>query len=145
MSLQEPTRKMSKSDTDHSATIFLSDEDEAIRKKFKKAVTDSGSEITFDVENKPGVSNLLTIQSAVTGKSIDELVTSYAGKQYGHLKLETAEIAIECVRPIRDEYRKLLGDKKHLDAIFRKGAEQARQRAEKTLTRVKDALGFIAR
>lgn len=145
MSLQEPTKKMSKSDQDQSATIFLSDEDDVIRKKFKRAVTDSGTEISFDVENKPGVSNLLTIQAAVTGKSIDSLVISYAGKQYGHLKIETAEIAVECVRPIRDEFRKLLNDKSHLDAIMQKGAAAARIRAENTLTRTKEALGFIAR
>ncbi|OFZ01752.1 MAG: tryptophan--tRNA ligase, partial [Bdellovibrionales bacterium GWB1_52_6] len=89
MSLQDPTAKMSKSDPDVSSAIYLTDTDDQIRKKLKRAVTDSGTEITDD-DTKPGIRNLLAIQSSLTGKSIPELVLSYAGKQYGHLKLETA-------------------------------------------------------
>lgn len=145
MSLQDPLKKMSKSDPDPSATIFLADEDEVIRKKLKRAVTDSGSEITFLPEEKPGVSNLLTIQSAITGTPIEQLVASYQGKQYGHLKLETAEIVIECLRPIREQFKQLLNDRAHLDQLMKQGAHAAAERAEKTVNKVKEAIGFIGR
>lgn len=142
LSLQDPLKKMSKSDSDPKATIFLDDSDKDIEKKFKSAVTDSGSEITAS-DDKPGVKNLLTIQSCLTGKSIQELVTSYAGKMYGHLKVDTANIAIEKVRPIREEVTRLMTDKGELDRILKLGADNARERAVKTLDRVKEKVGFI--
>jgi tryptophanyl-tRNA synthetase len=101
MSLTEPTAKMSKSDSDPNATIFMEDSDDVITKKIKRAVTDSGTTIEYSDE-KPGVRNLLTIQAAITGKKPEDIVAAYAGKQYGHLKVETAEIVVECVRPIRE-------------------------------------------
>src|SRR5262249_33622442 len=109
MSLQDPTAKMSKSDPDANATGFVTDSDDTIRKKVKSAVTYSGSEITFE-DSKPGVKNLITIQSAITGKSADEIVASYAGKMYGHLKVDTAEIIVSAVAPIRKKVDELLAD-----------------------------------
>ncbi|MBI3542163.1 MAG: tryptophan--tRNA ligase [Deltaproteobacteria bacterium] len=147
MSLQAPTAKMSKSDPDPNATVFLSDGDKEIEKKLKRAVTDSGSEIVFapDDEEKAGVTNLISIQAAITGRKPDEIVASYAGKQYGHLKVDTAEIVVQCIKPVREKYQALLDDKGELDRILARGAEAARERAETTLAKVKDALGFVAR
>lgn len=142
MSLQDPTKKMSKSDADPHASVFLDDEDKEIEKKLKRAVTDSGTEITDD-DAKPGVKNLLTIQSVLTEKAIPELVASYAGKMYGHLKVDTAEIVVNHVRPIREEMKRLLADKGELDRVLRKGADAARARAQPTLASVYERIGFI--
>ncbi len=144
LSLQDPTQKMSKSDADPKATLFLDDTDKDIEKKVKSAVTDSGSEI-IDSDEKPGIRNLLTLQSVFTGKSIPEIVASYAGKQYGHLKVDTAAICVEAIRPIREETAKLMGDLAYLDQVLKRGAEKARQIASVTLTRVNDKMGFIPR
>jgi tryptophanyl-tRNA synthetase len=143
MSLQNPAAKMSKSDSDPNASVFLNDTDDAIRKKLKRAVTDSGAEITFDATNKPGVSNLLTIQSALTGRPIAEIVAAYAGKQYGHLKVDTAEIVVQTLKPMRDKADQLLRDMTYLDGLLKHGAERAAERAEKTLELVYDRVGFI--
>ena len=142
MSLQEPTKKMSKSDPDPKATIFLTDSDKAIVKKVKSAVTDSGTEITF-TDDKPGIKNLLQIQCALSGASADELVARYAGKMYGHLKADTAELVVSTVGPVRDEANRVLADRGELDRILRLGAEKARSRASVTLDRVCNALGFV--
>ncbi len=141
MSLQDPTAKMSKSDPDPNGSVYLNETDDQIRKKLKRAVTDSGSEITDD-ESKPGVRNLLTIQSALTGKPVSEIVASYAGKQYGHLKVDTAEIVVQSVSPIRAEADRLMAEKSFLDQILQTGAEKARIRAAKTLKRVYEHLGL---
>ena len=142
MSLQNPEIKMSKSDEDPNASVFLGDPNDVIIKKIKRAVTDSGSEITFD-DSKPGVKNLLTIQAALTGKAIPDIVASYAGKMYGHLKVETAELVAQTIGPIRDKADKLLGDRTYLNSILKKGAEKAAVRAEATVKRVYDRVGFI--
>lgn len=142
MSLQDPTAKMSKSDPDANATIFLDESDDSIRKKLKRAVTDSGTEITFE-DSKPGVQNLLSIQSALTGKSVSDLVASYAGKMYGHLKVDTAELVAQTVGPIRDKTEALMKDRTYLDSILHRGADRARERAQKTLQRVYDRMGLI--
>lgn len=142
MSLQDPTAKMSKSDPDANASVFLMDEDDAIRKKVKKAVTDSGSEIVYSDE-KPGLKNLIQIQSAILGKDPTKIAEGYQGKQYGHLKIETAEIIVECLRPIRTRAKELISDKNHLNQILRLGAENARISAETTLKKVKSSVGFI--
>lgn len=144
MSLQNPTSKMSKSDTESGGSIFLSDSDAEILKKVKRAVTDSGTEVTLD-DSKPGVKNLLTIQAAITGKPIQDIVASYAGKQYGHLKVETAEIVVEAIRPIREKTDQLLADRAYLDSILKKGAEKAREKAQRTLRDVYEKVGFIPR
>ncbi len=142
MSLSNPLVKMSKSDEDPSGTVTLDDLDEEIRKKVKRAMTDSGSEITEDPE-KPGVRNLLQIQSTILNKSIPDLVNSYVGKQYGHLKLETAEILVDTIKPIREKTRELLKDKTSLNVLLKKGADQARQRANKTLKKIQNRIGFV--
>lgn len=143
MSLQNPLSKMSKSDPDPNASIFLQDSNDVILKKLKRAVTDSGTEITDD-ESKPGIRNLLSIQSALTGRSIADLVTAYQGKMYGHLKIETAEIIIQTIGPIRDKTNAILADLGALDVILKKGAEHARERAAGTLAQVYERVGFIS-
>ena len=142
MSLQDPTSKMSKSDPDPNASVFLSDSDDVIRKKIKRAVTDSGSEITDD-DSKPGVKNLLSIQSAITGTSIAELVRQYAGKQYGHLKVDTAEIVVQAVSPLRAEAERLYAERTHLEKILARGAEKAREMAGRTLKRAYERIGLL--
>ncbi len=143
MSLQNPAAKMSKSDTDPHATVYLDDTNDQIVKKLKRAVTDSGSEITFE-DSKPGVKNLLIIQSALTGKPTQELVASYAGKMYGHLKGDTADLIVQAITPIRDEAARLIAEKSYLEGILRDGAQKARERAETTLKKVKERIGFVA-
>lgn len=142
MSLQNPKVKMSKSDPDPNSAVYLSDTDDQIRKKLKKAVTDSGSEITYD-EEKPGIKNLIDIQSAITGKTPSEIVAHYAGKQYGHLKVDSAEIVASAVGPIRTQADQFLNDRGYLDSILKRGAEIARERAQKTLSKVYDRVGFV--
>ena len=143
MSLQNPTAKMSKSDTDAQGSIFLSDGDDQIRKKFKRAVTDSGSEISYE-ENKPGIKNLIDIQAALLHKSPAEITSTYAGKQYGHLKVDTAEIVIQAIGPLRKRTEELLTqEKSYLDELIRRGAEKAQARARQTLTMVYDRVGFV--
>jgi len=135
MSLQNPLAKMSKSDPDPGSAIYLGDTDDQIVKKIKRAVTDSGSEVTYE-DSKPGVKNLINIQAAITGKTPQEIAASYAGRQYGHLKIETADIVVGAVRPVRERTRELLSDKAQLDALLKRGAEGARARAAVTLGEV---------
>ena len=142
--LQNPTAKMSKSADSDAGLISLLDDPKRSGKKIRSAVTDSDSVVAFDRENKPGVSNLLTIQSALTGRPIDDLVASYEGKQYGHLKVETAEALTEFVTPLRGKVDDLLADPGHLDAILAAGAAKAREVAAPTLRDVYDKLGFLA-
>ncbi len=142
MSLQDPTSKMSKSDPDPNASVFLSDSDDVIRKKIKRAVTDSGSEITDD-DSKPGVKNLLSIQSAITGTSIAQLVSQYAGKQYGHLKVDTAEIVVQAISPLRTEAERLYNDRTHLESLLAQGAEKACNKASQTLKRAYERIGLL--
>ncbi|MEW6055222.1 MAG: tryptophan--tRNA ligase [Bdellovibrionota bacterium] len=142
MSLTDPTAKMSKSDPDPNAVVYISDDDSTILKKLKRAVTDSGSEIAY-TDEKPGIKNLIAIQSAITGKAAEQIVEGYRGKQYGHLKVETAELVVECIKPIREKYQQLLKDKGELDRMFKRSAEQARARAQVTLRKVQEAIGFV--
>lgn len=144
MSLQEPTKKMSKSDTNPKATVFLTDDDKTIIKKLKSAVTDSGSEVTHS-DDKPGIMNLLQLQCALSGETVEQVVARYAGKQYGHLKVETAELIIAKLGPIRDEAERILSDLPELDRILQKGATKARERATQTLEAVRSAVGFAPR
>jgi tryptophanyl-tRNA synthetase len=141
MSLQDPTKKMSKSDPDPKATIFLTDSNKEIEKKLKSAVTDSGSEITYTLE-KPGIKNLIDIQASLLGEDPTSVVARYVGKMYGHLKVETAEVVVSQLGPIRIETDRLLADKAELTRILQRGAEKARARAQQTLSKVYDTLGF---
>lgn len=141
MSLQEPTKKMSKSDPNQHATIRLLDSEKEIIKKLKRAQTDSESVIRFDKETKPGVSNLLAIYSLCTGKSISELEQEYSGKGYGHLKMDTAEAVVTMLRPIQERYQELITTPE-LDEILDQGAAKAREVASKTLREVEYAMGL---
>ncbi|WP_102142208.1 tryptophan--tRNA ligase [Mycobacterium hubeiense] len=141
--LQDPVSKMSKSAATEAGLISLLDDPKASAKKIRSAVTDSEREIRFDPEAKPGVSNLLTIQSAVTGTDIDKLVEGYAGRGYGDLKKDTAEAVVEFVTPIKARVDELLADPAELEGILARGAERARDVSAKTLKRVYDRLGFL--
>lgn len=138
--LQEPTAKMSKSSP--SGCVFLLDESNAAEKKIKSAVTDSDAEVRFDEQAKPGVSNLLALQKAITGKSIDELESEYSGRGYGDLKKETAEIVLGVVEPIRTRVNELLTDPGELESLMNKGAHKAREAAAPTLDLVYQRVGF---
>ncbi|MBP1047723.1 tryptophan--tRNA ligase [Enterococcus sp. BWM-S5] len=141
MSLQTPTSKMSKSDTNAKGFISMLDEPNVIRKKIKSAVTDSTGVIEYDPENKPGISNLLSIFSSVTDRSIDELAEAYNGKGYGEFKSDLAEAVVALLEPIQERYKELLVSDE-LDEILDRGAEQARFVANKTLQRMKNAVGL---
>lgn len=141
--LAEPTAKMSKSAATAAGLINLLDDPKVSAKKIRSAVTDSDREIRFDPEAKPGVSNLLSIQSAVTGQPIEALVDGYAGRGYGDLKAETAEAVVAYVTPIQRRVDELLADPAELQAILDKGADRAREVAGRTLARVYDRLGFL--
>ena len=140
-SLQEPTKKMSKSDPNSKATIRLLDTPKEIEKKVKSAVTDSEGIVAFDVENKPGVSNLLTIESALSGISIPDLVEKYDGKGYGDFKAGVAEAIIAHITPIQERYNALI-DSDELDGILDEGALKANAIANKTLKKMENAMGL---
>jgi tryptophanyl-tRNA synthetase len=139
--LQDPTAKMSKSAP--VGCVFLLDDDKQISKKIKSAVTDSERDVVFDPANKPGVSNLLTIQHALTGRSIADLQAGYAGRGYGDLKGETAEIVVEAVRPIRERVHEYLADPAELRRLMTVGSHKARATAAATLDAVYQRVGFI--
>ncbi|MEY4994255.1 MAG: tryptophan--tRNA ligase [Actinomycetota bacterium] len=141
--LQLPTAKMSKSAQDPKGLINLMDEPSAVAKKIKSAVTDTDGEIRFDREQKPGVSNLLGIFSAITGESISNLEARFAGQGYGSLKGELAEVVVEHLTPIRERANELLNDKAQLDQLLAVGANKANEIAEQTLAKVYDRLGFV--
>jgi tryptophanyl-tRNA synthetase len=141
MSLQDPTSKMSKSDTNAKGFISMLDEPNVIRKKIKSAVTDSTGIIEYDPENKPGISNLLSIFSAVTGRPVTELVSAYEGKGYGDFKSDLAEAVVDLLEPIQIRYNELLASDE-LDEILDEGADKARLVANKTLQRMKNAIGL---
>lgn len=132
---------MSKSDVNAKGFISMLDEPTIIRKKIKSAVTDSTGIIEYDPENKPGISNLLSIFSSVTGRSIDELAAAYEGKGYGEFKTDLAEAVVDLLAPIQERYHALLASDE-LDDILDRGAEQARLVANKTLQRMKNAIGL---
>jgi tryptophanyl-tRNA synthetase len=143
--LQDPTAKMSKSAATDAGLISLLDEPKVTAKKIRSAVTDSEREIRFDQEAKPGVSNLLTIQSAVTGADVDKLVEGYAGRGYGDLKADAAEAVVEFVTPIKTRVDEMLADPAELEAVLAAGAQRARDVSAKTLERVYDRIGFLRR
>lgn len=144
MSLQEPTKKMSKSDSDPNAFILLLDDDETIRRKIKRAVTDSIGIVKY-CDEQPGVKNLLTIYSKLSGETIESIVDKYEGKGYGDFKGDLAEVVVEALRPIRVKAENLLKDKERLEEIYSKGAEKAEKIARKTLRKVYKKVGFIER
>lgn len=141
MSLQEPTKKMSKSDENQKASILMLDDEKKIEKKIKSAVTDSEGIVKFDKENKPGVSNLLTIYASCTGESISTIEERYAGKGYGEFKQGTAEAVINALKPIQTRYHELINSQE-LDDILDNGADKASFAANKMLAKAKKAMGL---
>lgn len=144
MSLQDPTRKMSKSDANQQSAIYLFDEPAVIRKKIRSAVTDSGTEIKAGPD-KPGITNLLSIMSTATGRSVTELEADFAGSTYGDFKAAVAEAVVELLAPIQERYHAIAEDKDYLNGVFKAGANAAQKRAYKTLSKVYRKAGFVER
>jgi tryptophanyl-tRNA synthetase len=140
--LQNPEAKMSKSG-DPKGLVNIMDDSATVLKKFKSAVTDTDGEIRFDREAKPGVSNLLGIYSAITGKSVDAAVAEFAGEGYGTLKTTIADAVIAVLEPIRNRAEELLADTAELDKLLAEGAARANAQAEETLAKVYDRIGFV--
>ncbi len=143
MSLSDPSSKMSKSDP--NGCVFLMDSPEEIMKKFKRAVTDSQSSVHYDLEQKAGISNLLTIYCAATNATMEEATEQFRDQGYGIFKPAVGEAVVELCRPIREEANRLLADKSYLEGIYRSGAEKASYLATKTLRKVHKKLGFVPR
>mgnify|MGYP000341965449 FL=1 len=144
MSLQDPTRKMSKSDPEETF-ISLLDPPDAIRRKVRRAVTDSEADIRFDPENKPGVSNLLSIIAALTGQSVEEAAAELQGQGYGKLKDRVSECVIETLAPLQSEHKRLMADKAYLQGVLAENAEIANRMALRTLRKVQRKVGFAER
>ena len=143
--LQEPTAKMSKSASSPNGLVNLMDDPKVIAKKIRSAVTDTERDIRYDPEAKPGIANLLDIYATVSGKGIPELEAEYAGRGYGDLKKDLAEIVVERVAPIRDRTLELMQDPAELDRLLAIGADKASERAERTLSTVYERVGFLRR
>ncbi|MEU1386365.1 MULTISPECIES: tryptophan--tRNA ligase [unclassified Nonomuraea] len=141
--LQDPTAKMSKSSSSPAGILDVLEQPGPLRKKVMRAVTDTGSEVLFDEENKPGISNLLRIQSALTGTPIPDLVARYEGQGYGTFKKDVAEAVVETFTPIRERTEKLLADEVELDRLLAVGAERAAAVARRTMAEVRDRVGFL--
>jgi tryptophanyl-tRNA synthetase len=141
--LQQPTAKMSKSSESQAGVVDLLDEPAAIVKKIKRAVTDTGTEVRFDEAAKPGISNLLTIMSVLTGKTVAQLESDYDGKGYGAFKNDVAEVVVEFTTPLRERTAQWLADGSGLDDVLADGAARAEKVAADTLRRVYDAVGFL--
>ena len=145
--LTNPAAKMSKSENEDTGRIILMDTPETIMRQFKRAITDSDTEncVRYDKENKPGVSNLMTIYSACTGKSCETIEAEFAGQGYGAFKPAVGEAVVETLRPIREEASRIMKDKAYLEQVYKAGAEKASYVAEKTLRKVYKKVGFVAK
>ena len=142
MSLQDPSKKMSKSDENPNACVLILDDKDTIIRKFKRAVTDSEAEVCYR-EGKAGINNLMTIYSAVTGKTLDAITAEFAGKGYGDFKIAVGEAVADHLEPVRTEYEKLIADKAYLKECYTAGAETAFRITRKTLSKVYRKLGFV--
>ena len=142
MSLADPTKKMSKSDENQNAVVYILDDRDTIVRKFKRAVTDSGSEVRF-AEGKDGVNNLMTIYSCFTGKEFPEIEREFAGKGYGDFKLAVGEVCADALAPVQEKYRLMMSDKAELERLMKKGADEASYYARKTLSKIQRKLGFV--
>ena len=147
MSLTNPTAKMSKSENEDTGRVLVMDSPETIMRQFKRAITDSDTEncVRYDKENKPGVANLMTIYSACTGKTYEQIETEFAGCGYGAFKPKVGEAVVEMLRPIREEAERLIKDKAYLESVYRDGAQKASYVAEKTLRKVYKKVGFLGK
>lgn len=144
MSLQEPTKKMSKSDSNENAFILLADDSDTIRRKVRRSVTDSLGIVRYSDE-QPGIKNLLEIYSQLDNKTVEEIVSIYEGKGYGEFKEDVAEVIVEALRPIREKYIDLLNNKDYLENVYAIGADKAEKQARKTLRKVYKKVGLIER
>ena len=142
MSLAEPTAKMSKSDKNPNAVVYILDSKDDILRKFRRAVTDSGSEVCRG-EGKDGIANLMTIYSCFTGKSDEEITREFAGRGYGDFKTAVGEACADALAPVREEFNRLIADKAYLETVMREGAAEAAYCARKTLSKVQRKLGFV--
>lgn len=145
MSLQNPERKMSKSDENANATVFLLDDEDTIIRKFKRAVTDSETEIRYDAEKKPGISNLIDIYGTVTAKSRAEVEKEFEGKGYGDFKLAVGETVAAELKPLQERYASLIEDKSYIDSRIKENDEKAQYFANKTLRKVQKKVGLTER
>lgn len=145
MSLAEPTRKMSKSDANVNGFISMDDDPDTVIRKFKRAVTDSDNKIVFSPEDKPGISNLLSIYCAFTNKTFEQAEQEFEGKGYGDFKLAVGEVVTNAIEPIRQEKNRLLTDKAYLDEVLKNGAERAERLAYRTLGKVYKKVGLVPR
>ena len=144
MSLTSPEKKMSKSDQDPGGCIYLMEKPEDIMRSFKRAVTDSETEIRYAPKEKPGVSNLMQIYSVATGEGFTAIEQAFAGKGYGDFKTAVGEAVVELLRPVREEATRIMSDKGYLESVYRAGAERASYVANKTLRKVYKKVGFVA-
>ena len=142
MSLADPEKKMSKSDENENATVRILDPKDVIIRKFKRAVTDSGSEVRY-AEDKPGVSNLISIYGAFTGKTVEETEREFEGKGYGDFKLAVGEACADALAPVQAEFARLSADKAYLEEVMAKGAEDAARSAARTMSKVRRKIGFV--
>ncbi len=142
-SLQDPTAKMSKSDTDQNATVSIIDDEATIVRRFKRAVTDSGSEICVR-EDKPGITNLINIYSAIEGKPVEAVEKEFAGQGYGTFKIAVGEAVAAKFKPIREEYMRYMADKAYIAEVAADGAQKAAGLAERTLKKVKKKVGLVS-
>ncbi|HEX2927519.1 MAG TPA: tryptophan--tRNA ligase [Ruminiclostridium sp.] len=145
MSLQEPDKKMSKSDENENAFVLILDSPDTVMRKFKRAVTDSDREIRYDEINKPGVSNLLSIYSSVTEKSIGDIEKEFEGRSYGDLKEAVGQSVVEMLVPIQQKFNEFSADKDYLNSILKENAEKAAYMARKTLSKVQRKVGLLPR
>ena len=143
MSLQEPDKKMSKSDDNTNNFILITEEEASIIKKFKKAVTDSGSEILYDEVNKPGISNLIKIYASIKSETVEAVQKEFENSRYGDFKLAVGTAVAETLAPIKKRYEELMNDKGYLDGIFKKNAQRARELSESTIDEVYRKIGFL--
>lgn len=144
MSLQEPSKKMSKSDENPNASIYLLDDTDSIIRKFKRAVTDSGSEIIYS-EDKQGIRNLIDIYGAVTNKTVEEVVKEFDGKGYGEFKMAVGEAVVAALSPLQSRYEELTKDKAYIDSVIKANDEKAQYYANKTLRKAQKKVGFTER
>ena len=142
MSLAEPTSKMSKSDPNPAAVVYILDSKDDVMRKFKRAVTDSDTRVYYSPD-KPGVSNLMTIYRAFTGKSFEDIEREFDGKGYGDFKLAVGEACADGLAPVREEFARLMADKAHLESVMKAGADEARYYASRTISKVKKKIGFV--
>jgi tryptophanyl-tRNA synthetase len=142
MSLADPTKKMSKSDENTNAVVYILDDRDTIIRKFKRAVTDSDTCVKY-AEGKDGINNLMTIYSVFTGKTIEDIEREFEGKGYGDFKMAVGEVCADALAPVQEKFKCYMSDKAQLEAQMKKGAEEASYVARRTLSKVQKKLGFV--